>query len=59
MKTQFDIEDYLDYLTAHLRKTLTRDFGEEGGHIVDLLSSTTSQIDAIFYWMADYPREVK
>ena len=59
MKTQFDIEDYLEYLTAHLKKTLTRDFGEEGGHIVDLLANTTTQIDAIFYWMADYPREVK
>jgi hypothetical protein len=59
MKTQFDIEDYLDYLTDHLRKTLTKDFGADGGHIVDLLSNTTTQIDAIFYWMADYPREVK
>lgn len=59
MKTQFDIEDYLEYLTAHLKKTLTRDFGEDGGHIVDLLASTATKIDSIFYWMADYPREVK
>jgi hypothetical protein len=59
MKTQFDIEDYLEFLTTHLRKTLTKDFGADGGHIVDLLSNTTTQIDAIFYWMADYPRETK
>lgn len=59
MKTQFDIEDYLEYLTSHLRLTLTKSFGEDGGHIVDLLANTSTQLDAIFYWMADYPREVK
>jgi len=59
MKTQFDIEDYLELLTKHLKTTLERDFGEKGGHIVDLLAHTTTNLDSVFYWMADYPREVK
>jgi hypothetical protein len=59
MKTQFDIDDYLEYLTNQLRKSLTKDFGAYGGHIVDLLASTAIKVDAIFYWMADYPRESK
>ena len=59
MKTQFDIDEYINYLTAHLRLTLTRDFGEEGGHIVDLLASTSKQMDTIFYWVANYPFESK
>lgn len=59
MKTQFTLDEYLEYLKKHLTTTLTRDFGEQGGHIVDLLSSTTTQLDSVFYWMADYPREIK
>jgi hypothetical protein len=59
MKTQFDIEDYIEYLSEQLRKSLTKDFGADGGHIIDLLASTATKIDAIFYWMADYPREIK
>lgn len=59
MKTQFDLDEYLEYLTSHLRNTLEKDFKDNGGHIVDLLANTARQLDAIFYWMADYPREVK
>ena len=59
MKAYFTVEDYLDLLKAHLTTTLTRDFGDRETHIVDLLSNTTTQLDAIFYWMADYPKETK
>jgi hypothetical protein len=59
VKTYFTVEDYLDLLKAHLATTLTRDFGDKEAHIVDLLSNTTTQLDAIFYWMADYPKETK
>ena len=58
MKTYFHVDDFVELLANHLRNTLTRDFGEnKEAHVVDLLASTTTQIDAIFYWMADYPRE--
>lgn len=59
MRTQFDIEDYVAYLSRHLNKTLTKEFGEDGGHIVDLLANTNTQIDAIFNWMVNYPIEEK
>ena len=60
LQTYFDVEDFIDLLGEHLKTTLTRDFGEDKkAHIVDLLSSTTTQIDAIFYWMANYPRDSK
>lgn len=57
MKTYFSLEDYMELISKHLKTTLEKDFGEKGGHIVDLLANTTTQLDAIFYWMADYPRE--
>lgn len=59
MKTFFTVEEYVELVKAHLTTTLTRDFGAEGGHIVDLLSNTTTQLDSIYYWMAEYPREIK
>ena len=58
MKTYFYVEDFIELVSKHLKTTLSRDFGEDKkAHVVDLLSSTTTQIDSIFYWMADYPRE--
>lgn len=58
MQTYFDVEEFVELLGKHLKITLSRDFGEDKkAHVVDLLASTTTQIDAIFYWMADYPRE--
>lgn len=59
MKYMFTVEEYVELVKKHLTTTLTRDFGAEGGHIVDLLSNTTTQLDSVFYWMADYPRETK
>lgn len=57
-QTYFDVDEFVDLVSAHLKTTLSRDFGEDRkAHVVDLLASTTTQIDAIFYWMANYPRE--
>jgi hypothetical protein len=58
MKTYFTVEDYLEFLSSSLKSALQRDFGEQA-HIVDLLSHTSSQVEAIFYWMADYPKDNK
>ena len=58
MKTYFTIDEYIELLATVMRNTLERDFGEKN-HIVDLLTHTTTELEAIFYWMANYPQETK
>lgn len=58
MKKYFTLEEYIDYLASHLKTTMSRDFKEDGQHhIVDLLVHTTTDLEAVFYWMSDYPSE--